>query len=371
MKKNYTSSEILDMAIKKAAANYYADLDGNGQVDVADARIALRRETGLEDEKSIGAKPNTSSSNAGTTGGTGAFGAYGGTEDTAMKKELLDSIIADTGKSYDISTDKLYDEYRREYEKNAQNAAKNVYGIASSNTGGYGSSYAASAASAAYEKYLSDLSEKLPEFAESAASVKKSAIDGKLDILSELRRNESEAYSRYSDAVKNAWTAAENGDYSFLESLGMDTAAMRADRATAEAVTAAKYGDYSGLKYMGIDTSAVEYADMLDIACKAADWGDYSYLESLGVDVGGLKEKDKLEKALALAKYGDYTLLGGFSSNISSIKEKINFTVQRGATAAYSAGGYRGLVSYLDRQKEYGQITENGKRQIIKALTNG
>lgn len=373
MKKNYTSAEILDMAIKKAAASYYADLDRNGEVDAADARIALRREKGLDGAAGeSGSAPNGSAASAGNgKTGTGAFGGYDGGESSLIKKELLDSVIADTGRSYDITADKLYDEYRREYEKNAGLAAKDAYGTAAAGTGGYGSSYAAGAAADAYGRYLSALADKLPEFAESAAAVKKSGIQSRLNVLSEMRRGESEEYSRYSDSVKNAWTAAENGDYSFLEALGMDTSGMREDKAMNEALSAAKYGDYSGLKYMGVDTSAVEYADLLDTAAKIAKQGDYSFLEALGVDVGGLKSKDKLEKALALAKYGDYSLLGDFSSNIASIKEKINFTVQRGAASAYAAGGYRGLVGYLDRQINYGQITEKGKEQIINALTRG
>ncbi len=311
MKKNYTSAEILDMAIKKAAASYYADLDRNGEVDVADARIALRREKGLDGAAGeSGSAPNGSAASAGNgKTGTGAFGGYDGGESSLIKKELLDSVIADTGRSYDITADKLYDEYRREYEKNAGLAAKDAYGTAAAGTGGYGSSYAAGAAADAYGRYLSALADKLPEFAESAAAVKKSGIQSRLNVLSEMRRGESEEYSRYSDSVKNAWTAAENGDYSFLEALGMDTSGMREDKAMNEALSAAKYGDYS--------------------------------------------------------------LLGDFSSNIASIKEKINFTVQRGAASAYAAGGYRGLVGYLDRQINYGQITEKGKEQIINALTRG
>ncbi len=434
MKKNYTSNEILEMAVKKAAASYYADLDRNGVVDVADARIALRREKGLDSDDALHGSPSSSGTaqNA-QPSGTGAFGGYYDGDNTVMKKELLDSVIADTGKSYSIATDKLYNEYRREYEKSAFRAAKNAYGTAASYTGGYGSSYAASAAADAYGRYISALAEKMPDFAESAAAVKKSGIQSKLDILSEIRKDEEESYSRYSDAVKNAWTSAENGDYSYLEALGMDTSAMREEKAMAQAVSAAKYGDYSGLRYMGVDTSSVEYAEsldnavkiagqgdysylkalgvdvsklqsddklekavtlakygdysglkalgvdtstveyarLLDNAVKIAGTGDYSYLEALGVDVSKLQSDDKLEKALALAKYGDYSLLGDFSSNITLMKEKINFTVQRGASAAYAAGGYGGLLSYLNKQIDYGQITEKGKEQIIKALTQG
>lgn len=367
MKKKYTSGEILDMALKKTASSYYADLDKNGTVDVADARLALRREKGLESENKTEAGVGGESN----IGNGGAFGKFDGGNDTAIKKELLDSVLDETGKTYDIGTDRLYNEYKREYEKSASEAAKNAYGLAAAGTGGYGSSYAASAASAAYGKYLSSLAEKLPEFAQSASKLRSDAINDKLNAVEELRKNESEAYSRYSDTVKNAWTAAENGDYSYLEALGMNTDALRERAAMSDAVTRAKYGDYSELKYMGVDTSAVEYADLLDIACKVAEKGDYSFLEALGVNVGELQRKDRLETALALAKYGDFSLLGNFSSNIGAIKEKINFTVQRGASEAYSAGGYRGLVSYLNRQISYGQITEKGKQQIIEALTGG
>lgn len=357
------------MAVKKAAASYYADLDRNGVVDVADARIALRREQGLEDETNE-AQSAAKGTAANTVSQTVSADTLGGADESSViKKELLDSVIADTGKSYDIAADRLYDEYRREYEKNAQRAAKNVYGTAVSNTGGYGSSYAASAAADAYGRYLSELADKLPEFAESAAAVKKSSVQNKLNVLEEIRKQESDTYSRYSDSLKNAWTAAENGDYSFIEAFGADTSAMREEKAMAAAVSAAKYGDYSGLKFMGVDTSAAEYADLLDTAAKIAQQGDYSYLEELGVNVEGLKAQDSLEKAVALARYGDYSLLGDFSSNIASMKEKINFTVQRGAAAAYAAGGRSGLDAYLDRQINYGQITEKGKEQIIKALT--
>lgn len=383
MKKKYTSSEILDMAVKKAAANYYADLDKNGTVDIDDARIALRREKGLDSgagQTSSGGTDKTgttfSSSGAGSSGGAdgpasgaGAFGGYDGSENSLIKKELLDSVISDTGKGYDFSADKIYADYKKEYEKSADRAARNVYGNAASGTGGYGSSYAASAAASAYSQYLSQLAEKMPEFAESAASVRKTELQNKLNALDAVRKDDSESYSRYTDAVKNAWTAAENGDYSYLEALGVNTDAMREEKAFAEAAELAKYGDYSGLKYMGADTAAAEYAELLSIAAKIAEQGDYSFLEAIGVDVSGLREKDKLEKAIALAKYGDYSLLGGFSTNAGAMKEKINFTVQRGASAAYSAGGYRGLISYLNSQVNYGQITENGKKQIIKALT--
>lgn len=367
MKKKYTSAEILDMALKKAAADYAADLDGNGIIDVNDARTALRREQGLEKDP-LAENEGGTGAFGGFFGSDGAVGGNGGGSDSLMKKELLDSLISDSA-AYDFNADRLYNEYKREYEKNAYRAAKNVYGLASSQTGGYGSSYAASSAAAAYDKYMSALSEKLPKYAESVSTIRKNEIQNRLNALSEIRKSEADSYSRFSDGVKNAWTAAENGDYSFLEALGMDTSLMRDERSMKDAVTHAKYGDYSELKKLGVDTSAAEYAELLDIASGEAKHGDYSLLEMLGVNVDSLRKKERLETALALAKYGDYSLLGDFSSNFTPMKEKIGITVQKGVTLAYAAGGYKNLVNYLNRQINFGQITERGKQQIIKALT--
>lgn len=272
-----------------------------------------------------------------------------------VKKELLDSIINDTSSDALPGADKLYNEYRSAYEKQASLASKNAYGLAAANTGGYSSSYALSAAGAAYDKYMSQLSEDLPELAESASTLKKNERQALLDAYSLAADNDDTLYSRYRDTVSDEQknrTANED----------------ELENSRAFALKAAEKGDYSLLNALGVDTSYLEYSDLLDDAVTLAGQSDYSALETLGVDVTGLREKDKLNLALSLAKYGDYSLLGDFSSNISAAKEKINFTVQKGAEAAYENGGKAALVSFLDRQVNYGQITENGKKQILKAL---
>ena len=148
----------------------------------------------------------------------------------------------------------------------------------------------------------------------------------------------------------------------------MDASALRNREALEQAEKLAKYGDYSGLSDLGVDVSNLIYRELLSAAGTLAGYGDYSALEDLGVDVSSLYGQDLLDRALALAKYGDYSLLGTFSQNGGVFKQKIGAAIQKGAEAAYAVGGRAGLVRYLDRQVGYGQLTEDGKQQILAVL---
>lgn len=65
------------------------------------------------------------------------------------------------------------------------------------------------------------------------------------------------------EAVENALRAAEFGDYSFLQDMGIDTSNNPADfeRQYTLALLAAEYGDFSGLEALGINPSAQNLAN--------------------------------------------------------------------------------------------------------------
>lgn len=306
MKKKYTADEILQMAAGKLKAKYDADLDGSGSVDAADAELARQGDS-----------------------------RDGGVSVSENKLGRLFSLTssADAGE--------LYAKYRDRYADGARKAAENAFGIASSYTGGYGNTYASSAAAAAYEKYMSGLSGEVADAQDRA----------------------------YKNAVSFADKAAGHGDYSYLEAMGADMSAARRNEALALAFKEAENGDYAGLEYMGVDTTLLRYNELLKFAGKMAEYGDYSGLEALGVDVSSLQNSEKLETALALAKYGDLSMLAKLSGGTGAIRSKISATIQKGAQTAYADGGYAGLVSYLNGQVGYGQITEADKKQIISVVT--
>ncbi len=381
MSSKYTARQLLEMAIKKIGVDPNADLDGDSRITPADARIALR-----EEEKEPQSPGYTYAPDGRLAG---------------MRTEILDRLMNEPAAAdFDINTDRLYNQYREMYEKNASLAAENAFGLASASTGGYGNSYAASAAAAAYGKYMEGLTDRALQIGEASRKQQESDradLYRRLNAVSDL---ETEDYSRFQDRLQLAFNAAKQGDYSLLEAMDIDTSALRrgditefaqfaakygdvsylramgvdpsalTDEAALErAVTAAKYGDYTYLNALGVDTSAAQYNELLKTAAALAQYGDYSGLEALGVDVSALKEKDLLERALSLAKYGDYSLLGSFSENLGNLKQKVSVTVQKGAEEAYAYGGYASLIRYLNKQVGYGQINEEAKKQIVLVLT--
>ena len=383
MSSKYTARQLLEMAVKKIGVDPNADLDGDNRVTPADARIALR-----EEENAPSTEGHTY-----RTDGTLA----------GMRTEILDRLMNEPAAAgFDINTDRLYNQYREMYTKNAASAAENAYGLASAHTGGYGSSYAASAAAAAYAKYMEGLTDRALQIGEASRKLQaddRAELYKRLDAVNALENSD---YSRYRDRLQLAFDAAKQGDYalleemdvdasglrrsdmaelaqfaakygddSYLRAMGVDTSALSDQAALSRAVTAAEYGDYSYLNALGVDTETLRYNTLLKTAATLAQVGDYSALEALGVDVSALREKDMLEQAVRLAGYGDYSLLGSFSENLANLKQKVSVTVQKGAEEAYAYGGYQNLVRYLDKQVGYGQINEDAKKQILRVITGG
>ena len=399
MKKKYTEKEILNMAVGLLDMDPDADLDGDGKGTAADARLALRANAGLPEE---GAAPAFTPD--GVNAGDGESALSG-----KLRKIIVDRILGLSGESASSGTDPdaLLKTYAPIYEDAAAKAAENAYGLLAARTGGYGSSYAVSAAAGVYDDVMKELADKRTELArlqmdEEKLSLQKqsAALSALFDAVGLLDKDEQTAYARSQDAVSLAFRAAtlgdyaplqalgfdlsekvkedkwdravlraSYGDYSALEALGVDVSALREKAALSKAETAAKYGDLSLLDGLGIDTGDRRYRDLLDVAAALAGFGDYSGLEALGVDLTKLKADDALERALSLAKYGDYSLLGSFTDNAAALRAKIPVSVQKGAENAYSYGGRRYLLSYLDRQVGYGAITEEDKKRIAQLLT--
>ena len=416
MKKQYTPEQILKMAVKNIAVDPGADLDGDGSVTSDDARLAEKQASSSAERE------------------TPAYVYRPDEKNAAAREALLSQMLENGGTSgFDINADKLYNQYRELYEKNARLAADNAYGLVSRGTGGYGSSYAASAASAAYNSLMEGLSDRALDI--ERLNLEKHAAERKdqAETLSVLNARDQTDYDRYADrlqlafdaakqgdyglleemdissaalrrsdvrdladyaalygdesylkamgidlssradarAYSQAAAAAEYGDYSYLRRLGVDVSSLTEARAFSQAAAAAEYGDYSYLNALGVDTAQMQYNALLQTAAQIAEFGDYSALEQLGVDVDRLLENEQLDRALALAQYGDYSLLGKFSDNAKNIRQKVNVTIQKGAEEAYAYGGYTALWNYIKRQVGYGQLNETSAKQVLKVIAGG
>ena len=76
---------------------------------------------------------------------------------------LLDQIVNRKEFSYDFNADPLYQNYKNQYMQAGKQAMKDTVGQASALTGGYGNTYAETAGSQAYQNYLKQLNDRIPE----------------------------------------------------------------------------------------------------------------------------------------------------------------------------------------------------------------
>ena len=87
---------------------------------------------------------------------------YAGTYDGQVE-EFYNQIINREKFSYDLNADILYNQYKDQYVNLGQMAMKDTMGQAAALTGGYGSSYSQSVGQQAYDAYLQQLNDVVPE----------------------------------------------------------------------------------------------------------------------------------------------------------------------------------------------------------------
>ena len=78
-------------------------------------------------------------------------------------REVYDSIVNREQFTYDVNADALYNQYKDQYVSLGKLAMQDTMGQAAMMTGGYGNSYAASVGNQAYQSYLSQLNQVVPE----------------------------------------------------------------------------------------------------------------------------------------------------------------------------------------------------------------
>ena len=77
--------------------------------------------------------------------------------------ELYDQIVNKKDFQYDLNADALYNQYKDQYSVLGKTAMMDTMGQAAALTGGYGNSYASTAGNQAYQSYLQQLNEQVPQ----------------------------------------------------------------------------------------------------------------------------------------------------------------------------------------------------------------
>ena len=103
--------------------------------------------------------------------------------------------------SYDLNGDALYQQYKDQYTTKGQMAMMDTMGQAQAMTGGYGNSYAQSAGQQAYQGYLQDLNNKVPELYQLAMNKYQMEEDSMYNKAALMAQQEEMDYGRYRDQL--------------------------------------------------------------------------------------------------------------------------------------------------------------------------
>lgn len=118
--------------------------------------------------------------------------------------DTLQKILNREPFSYDMNGDALYQQYKDQYTTQGKMAMMDTMGQAAALTGGYGNSYAQNAGQQAYQAYLQQLNEVVPELYGMALDQYNQEGQNLYNQATLMAQQEDRDYGRYMDGL-NAW----------------------------------------------------------------------------------------------------------------------------------------------------------------------
>lgn len=119
------------------------------------------------------------------------------------KKDTIDTALNNIVNAkpfeYDFNTDAMYQQFKDMYAAMGQQAMQDTIGQASAMTGGYANSYAATAGNQAYQGYLQQASQMLPQFYAMALQRYNAEQDHNQNVLNALNADYSRKYGEWND----------------------------------------------------------------------------------------------------------------------------------------------------------------------------
>ena len=124
----------------------------------------------------------------------------GGTYQESVK-DTIEKILNRDKFSYDLNGDALYQQYKDQYSVLGKQAMMDTMGQAAALTGGYGNSYASTAGNQAYQSYLQQLNNIVPELYGMALNQYNQEGQDLINQYGVLSDQYNQEYGRYRDLV--------------------------------------------------------------------------------------------------------------------------------------------------------------------------
>lgn len=261
---------------------------------------------------------------------------YAGTYDEQVKA-MYDQVMNRKPFTYDLNGDALWQQYKDQYTTQGKLASMNVMGQAAALVGGYGNSYAQSAGQQAYQGYLQQLNDRVPELYQLAMDKYNNDYALLKDQFSTTAQMRDDEYGRYQDA------------------LGQHNVAL--DRARSDYNTAYDRGSNAWLtaEQLRRDDENTAYSKQQD---------SYDKLASLIASTGYTPTQAELQAAgmsaeQATAYQKVYKDSKKKTSGSSSSKKKIH---------GLTASEFNELTSYIDEWAKQGEktLSDNLTQYVLK-----
>lgn len=159
--------------------------------------------------------------------------------------------------SYDVNGDALYKQYADKFKLGGRMAMMDTMGQASAMTGGYGNSYAQNVGQQAYQGYMRELNDVIPELYSLAYGMYNDEGERMLNEYALLSGREETDYNRAIDDRNYNYQLGRDKveDEQWRETFDYNKEQDSNANKLTEAQIAASLGDYSKLNELGYDTS--------------------------------------------------------------------------------------------------------------------
>lgn len=148
-------------------------------------------------------------------------GAYQSRWDDELTS-LYDQIRNRKKFSYDMGTDPLYQQYREQYQRLGRLAMQDTMGQAAALTGGYGSTYGEQVGQQAYNAYLQNLNDIVPQLQQQAYQRYQDEGTDLYKQYSLVKGRDDTDYGRYRDTVSDYYSDLSDARSAYNSERSMD-----------------------------------------------------------------------------------------------------------------------------------------------------
>lgn len=294
----------------------------------------------------------------------------GRTSYTDQIKDMMDKIMNRDAFEYDVSTDTLFQQSLASAMASGQTAMQDTIGQASALTGGYASTYATSAGNQAYNAYIQDAYNNLPEYyqmAMEAYQMEGQDMYNQLAMLNEADATEyqrlynswnanftnaqnmyNQEYSAWQDRINNAYNSANLQLNEFGQVFDQTYSAYTASQNYANNLYAQEYQSWQDTVNNAVSMRDAQMTDYWN----QQDQNNFISTNDLNGD-GKVDNKDielqrQWDKEDTYIKNNDSNGDGKVDDedNTATLKEPSETQMQK-ALEAYNEGGEEGLERYI------------------------